>query len=117
MQSRRASLALEVERQVTPAGRAVPDLDMASDCVAGQTTAGPASGRNRAYPARGGSLRSGVDGRVYASDDRDDVTQMPLLGKIPVPGAHFGHRAHRRQRSELVIFITPRVVAAGLTHG
>jgi type IV pilus assembly protein PilQ len=35
---------------------------------------------------------------------------VPLLGKIPLLGALFSHRAHRDQRSELVVFITPRVV-------
>nr|WP_243751102.1 type II and III secretion system protein [Paraburkholderia sp. BL10I2N1] len=49
-------------------------------------------------------------GGIYAADDRNDVTRVPLLGKIPLLGALFRHHAHRDQRSELVVFITPRVV-------
>jgi type IV pilus assembly protein PilQ len=49
-------------------------------------------------------------GGIYETDDRDDVTRVPLLGKIPLLGALFRHRAHRDSRSELVVFITPTVV-------
>ncbi|RBJ72148.1 type IV pilus secretin PilQ, partial [Pseudomonas sp. MWU12-2534b] len=42
----------------------------------------------------------------------NDVTRVPLLGKIPFLGALFRHRAQRDQRSELVVFITPTVVDA-----
>ncbi|MFP3624803.1 type IV pilus secretin PilQ, partial [Burkholderia sp. SIMBA_051] len=49
-------------------------------------------------------------GGIYAVDERNDVTRVPLLGKIPFLGALFRHRAHRDQRSELAIFITPRVI-------
>jgi type IV pilus assembly protein PilQ len=51
-------------------------------------------------------------GGIDASDDREDVTRVPLLGKIPVLGALFSHRARRDTRSELVVLITPRVVGA-----
>ena len=49
-------------------------------------------------------------GGIHATDDRDDVTRVPLLGKIPLWGAFFRHRAHRDPRSERVVFITPPVV-------
>ncbi|MEM7517549.1 MAG: protein adenylyltransferase SelO family protein [Planctomycetota bacterium] len=51
-----------------------------------------------------------LPGGIYASDVRDDVARVPLLGRIPVLGALFRHRAQRAQRSELVVYITPRVV-------
>lgn len=49
-------------------------------------------------------------GGIYETDDRDDVTRVPLLGKIPLLGTFFRHQAHRDLRSELVVFVTPRVV-------
>jgi type IV pilus assembly protein PilQ len=111
VQFRRASLKLEVEPQITPDGRVVLDLDIAKDGVGEQTAAGPAINtkhvRTRVEVEDGGTVSIGG---IYATDDRDDVTRVPLLGKIPLLGALFRHRAHRDQRSELVVFITPRVV-------
>ncbi|WNC90056.1 type IV pilus secretin PilQ [Paraburkholderia sp. FT54] len=111
VQFRRATLKLEVEPQIMPDGRVVLDLDVAKDSVGEQTDAGPAINtkhvQTRVEVEDGGTVSIGG---IYATDDRDDVTRVPLLGKIPVLGALFRHRAHRDQRSELAVFITPRVV-------
>ncbi|QQC63289.1 type IV pilus secretin PilQ [Paraburkholderia ginsengisoli] len=111
VQFRRATLKLEVEPQIMPDGRVVLDLDVAKDSVGEQTDAGPAINtkhvQTRVEVEDGGTVSIGG---IYASDDRDDVTRVPVLGKIPVLGALFRNRAHRDQRSELAVFITPRVV-------
>ena len=76
-----------------------------------QTAAGPAVNtkhvQTRVEVEDGGALPIGG---IHATDDRDDVTRVPLLGKIPLLGALFRHRAQRDQRSEQVVFITPHVV-------
>ena len=111
VQFRRATLKLEVEPQIMPDGRVVLDLDVAKDSVGEQTDAGPAINtkhvQTRVEVEDGGTVSIGG---IYATDDRDDVTRVPVLGKIPILGALFRHRAHRDQRSELAVFITPRVV-------
>jgi type IV pilus assembly protein PilQ len=111
VQFRRATLKLEVEPQIMPDGRVVLDLDVAKDSVGEQTDAGPAINtkhvQTRVEVEDGGTVSIGG---IYATDDRDDVTRVPVLGKIPLLGALFRHRAHRDQRSELAVFITPRVV-------
>ena len=112
VQFRRASLKLEVEPRITPEGRVILDLDIAKDSVGKPTAGGPAIDtkhvRTRVEVEDGGTVSIGG---IYESQDRDDVTRVPLLGKIPLLGALFRHRAVREQRSELVIFITPRIVA------
>jgi type IV pilus assembly protein PilQ len=112
IQFRRASLKLEVEPRITPEGRVILDLDIAKDSVGKLTAGGPAIDtkhvRTRVEVEDGGTVSIGG---IYESQDRDDVTRLPLLGKIPLLGALFRHRAVREQRSELVIFITPRIVA------
>jgi type IV pilus assembly protein PilQ len=112
IQFRRASLKLEVEPRITPEGRVILDLDIAKDSVGKLTAGGPAIDtkhvRTRVEVEDGGTVSIGG---IYESQDRDDVTRVPLLGKIPLLGALFRHRAVREQRSELVIFITPRIVA------
>ncbi len=35
---------------------------------------------------------------------------MPLLSRIPVIGSAFGAKSTTRDRTELVLFITPRVI-------
>jgi type IV pilus assembly protein PilQ len=111
VQFRRATLKLEVEPQIMPDGRVVLDLDVAKDSVGEQTDAGPAINtkhvQTRVEVEDGGTVSIGG---IYATDDRDDVTRVPLLGKIPVLGALFRNRTHHDTRSELAVFITPRVV-------
>ena len=112
VQFRRASLKLEVEPRIMPDGRVILDLDISKDSVGKPTSAGPAIDtkhvRTRVEVEDGGTVSIGG---IYESQDRDDVTRVPLLGKIPLLGALFRHRAVRKERSELVVFITPRIVA------
>jgi type IV pilus assembly protein PilQ len=111
VQFRRATLKLEVEPQVTPDGHLILDLDIAKDSVGEDTAAGPAIHtrhvQTRVEVENGGTVSIGG---IYTSDERDDVTRVPLLGKIPVIGALFRHRARRETQGELVVYITPRVV-------
>ncbi|RKU02975.1 type IV pilus secretin PilQ [Burkholderia sp. Nafp2/4-1b] len=111
VQFRRATLKLEVEPQITPDGRVVLDLDVTKDSIGEPTAAGPAIHtkhvQTRVEVEDGGTVA--IAG-IYEQLNRDDVTRVPLLGKIPVLGALFRHRARRDQRSELVVFITPTVV-------
>ncbi len=111
VQFRRATLKLEVEPQITPDNRVVLDLDVAKDSVGEQTASGPAIHtkhvRTRVEVESGGTVSIGG---IYESADREDVTRVPWLGRIPILGALFRHQARREQHSELLLFITPRVV-------
>ncbi|MEK6348684.1 MAG: type IV pilus secretin PilQ [Burkholderia sp.] len=111
VQFRRATLKLEVEPQITPDGQVVLDLDIAKDSVGEQTEAGPAIHtkhvRTRVEVENGGTVSIGG---IYERNEWDDVTRVPVLGKIPVLGALFRHKARREKSTELVVYITPRVV-------
>lgn len=111
VQFRRATLKLEVEPQITPDGHVVLDLDIAKDSVGEQTDAGPAIHtkhvRTRVEVENGGTVSIGG---IYERNEWDDVTRVPVLGKIPVLGALFRHKALRERSSELVVYITPRVL-------
>jgi type IV pilus assembly protein PilQ len=116
VQFRRAALKLEVEPQITPNHHVILDLDVSKDSVGEQTEAGPAINtkhvQTRVEVKDGGTV---AIGGIYANEDREDVTGVPLLSKIPWFGWLFRHRAKRDARSELVIFITPHVVGQGDT--
>jgi type IV pilus assembly protein PilQ len=111
VQFRRAMLKLEVEPQITPNGRVILDLDIAKDSVGQLTAAGPAIDtkrvRTRVEVEDGGTVSIGG---IYEARNRQDVTRVPVLGKIPLLGALFRHRSQDEQSSELAVFITPRVV-------
>jgi type IV pilus assembly protein PilQ len=111
VQFRRATLKLEVEPQITPNGRVILDLDIAKDSLGETTAAGPAIDtkrvRTRVEVEDGGTVSIGG---IYEAHDRNDVTRVPLLGKIPILGSFFRHRTQRERSSELAVFITPRVV-------
>lgn len=49
-------------------------------------------------------------GGLMNSDDSDTVSSVPLLGKIPVLGELFKYHNKTKQKTEIIILITPRVV-------
>jgi type IV pilus assembly protein PilQ len=51
-----------------------------------------------------------VIGGIFELIEVDDVTKVPLLGDIPVVGNLFKNRARTANKSELLVFLTPRVI-------
>jgi general secretion pathway protein D len=49
-------------------------------------------------------------GGVIQESNLDSSSGVPGLQRIPVVGSLFGSRSKSRQRTELVIFLTPRVI-------
>jgi type IV pilus assembly protein PilQ len=84
---------------------------VSKDSVGEETAAGPAINtkhvQTRVEVEDGGTV---AIGGIYSADEREDVTGVPLLSKIPVVGWFFRHDTRRTSKSELVIFITPHVV-------
>jgi len=52
---------------------------------------------------------------LVSSEDAKNVGKVPLLGNVPVLGELFKSRQFRKQRSELVILVTPRIIDADST--
>ena len=51
-----------------------------------------------------------VLGGIFSQTDRDEVNKVPLLGDIPYLGYLFKNKVRISTRTELLIFITPKVV-------
>ena len=49
-------------------------------------------------------------GGLLNSEDTKTITKLPLLGDIPILGELFKYHNDSRQKSEIMILITPRVV-------
>jgi len=115
---RKASLRLEVTPQVTPDGNVVLEVDVAKDSRGENTTAGPAINtqhvKTKVMVENGGTV---VLGGIYQQSETNDTTQVPVLGNIPVVGNLFKSNSRATTKTELLVFITPRIVAERVQGG
>ena len=56
-----------------------------------------------------------VIGGIYEETIRSDQTKVPLLGEIPVIGYLFKQTGRSSEKTELLIFLTPRIVRESIT--
>ncbi|HET8765396.1 MAG TPA: type IV pilus secretin PilQ [Rhodanobacter sp.] len=113
---RKANLALKVKPQITPEGNVIMTLDVNKDQPGATTPAGVAINtkhvKTEVLVENGGTV---VIGGIYEQNDRTDVTKIPLLGDIPIVGWLFKNTTTTSAKTELLVFITPRVVNERLT--
>ena len=111
---RKANLKLEVTPQITPDGSVVLDVDVNRDSVGQITAAGYAINtkhvKTQVRVEDGGTV---VLGGIYEETSRNDDAKVPGLGDMPGLGWLFKKRDQTQRKSELLIFLTPRVVADG----
>jgi type IV pilus assembly protein PilQ len=116
VQFRKATLKLEVTPQITPEGAIFLDVKVNKDSRGQDTQSGPAidtkNVQTQVLVDNGGTV---VLGGIFEQIERSTVTKVPLLGDLPVLGHLFKNRVNVNDRSELLIFITPRVVTQQLT--
>jgi type IV pilus assembly protein PilQ len=114
VQFRKANLKLEVTPQITPDGSVVLEVDVNRDSVGQITPAGYAINtkhvKTQVRVDDGGTV---VLGGIYEENQRQDEGKVPGLGEVPGLGWLFKNREQTRRKSELLIFLTPRVVADG----
>ena len=111
VQFKKASLSLKVKPQITPDDNVIMDLKVNKDSRGTDTQAGPAIDTKQistqVLVENGGTV---VIGGIYTQDERTTVTKIPLFGDIPVVGALFRNTDKRDDKTELLIFITPRIL-------
>ena len=109
---RKANLRLEVTPQITPEGAVVLELDIAKDSVGQITTAGFAINtkhvKTQVLVDNGGTV---VIGGILEAADKDDVAKVPGLGQLPGLGWLFKSQQFTQRKTEMLIFVTPRVLA------
>ncbi len=52
-------------------------------------------------------------GGIYETETRDTISKVPVLGDIPGLGYLFRSRTQVNNKSELLIFVTPRILRDG----
>jgi type IV pilus assembly protein PilQ len=109
---KKANLRLEVTPQITPDGNVVLDVDVSKDSKGEQTQAGFAINNQhvntRTMVENGGTV---VLGGIYQQSESTSVNKVPFLGDVPLLGHLFKNTARESTKTELLIFITPKVVA------
>jgi type IV pilus assembly protein PilQ len=109
---RKANLKLEVTPQITPEGNVILDVDVNKDSVGRATAAGFAIDtkhiKTQVLVENGGTV---VIGGIFELFERDEEAKVPLLGDIPVLGNLFKTRQRTANKSELLVFITPKMIA------
>ncbi|MFZ2739597.1 MAG: type IV pilus secretin PilQ [Burkholderiaceae bacterium] len=109
---RKANLKLEVTPQITPEGGIILALDVTKDSVGQSTAAGFAINtkhvQTQVLVENGGTV---VIGGIFEMDEAEDETKVPLLGDIPGIGNLFKTRTKRSTKQEMLVFITPKMIA------
>ena len=108
---KKASLRMEVTPQITPEGNVILDLEVNKDSRGALTAAGPAINtkqvKTQVLVENGGTV---VIGGIFQQDERNQINKVPLLGDIPFIGYLFQNRVRTTNKTELLIFITPKIV-------
>lgn len=89
----------------------VSELDF-SNAVTIQGTTVPALTRRDARTTV--ELRDGQSFAIAGllqTRNRQDVSQLPWIGSVPVIGSLFGSKSYQQEETDLVIIVTPRLVA------
>ena len=108
---RKATLSLRVKPQITPDGNVIMDVDINKDAVGVQTTAGFAIDTKHVKTSvlveNGGTV---VIGGIYTQEDRNQVNKIPFFGDLPAVGPLFRNYYRQDDKTELLVFLTPRII-------
>ncbi|PFG09882.1 type IV pilus assembly protein PilQ [Marinobacter sp. LV10MA510-1] len=112
-----AVLSLEVTPQITPDDKIIMDLEVNQDSRGEDTPDGPAINTNsvttQVLVANGETI---VLGGIFESTNTETTTKTPFLGDIPYLGRLFKRTQSTELRSELLIFITPKIIKNDLVR-
>ena len=111
---RKANLKLEVTPQITPEGNIILQVDVNKDSVGRETSNGFAIDtkhiQTQVLVENGGTV---VIGGIFEQNDRENETKVPFLGDLPGVGNLFKQKTRSATKSELLVFITPRMLTNG----
>jgi type IV pilus assembly protein PilQ len=109
---RKANLKLEVTPQITPEGNIILALDVTKDTVGQSTPAGFAIDtkhiQTQVLVENGGTV---VIGGIFTEDQTENEAKVPFFGDLPGIGVLFRNRSRSSTKREMLVFITPKVIA------
>ncbi len=106
-----ATLKLDVTPQITPEGNVILTVKINKDSLGTLTALGREINvkevRTEVLVENGGTV---VIGGIFEQNESSSETKVPVLGDVPVLGNLFKTRTRDTSRTELLVFLTPRVV-------
>ena len=111
-QFKEAVLQLEVTPQITPDNRVIMDILVKQDSIGSFTVNGePAINvteiTTQALVGNGQTL---VLGGIFQSEELTGDQKVPILGDLPLVGNLFKKQMRTRDKREILIFITPKII-------
>jgi len=113
---KKATLSLKVKPQITPDDRVIMNLAVHKDSRGLDTPAGPSIDTKQVTTEvlvdNGGTV---VIGGIYEQQESNQTNKVPVLGDLPYVGFLFKQNQKIDNKSELLVFITPRILKDSLT--
>ena len=113
-----AVLSLDVTPRITPNSRIILEINVKQDNVGRIFNGVPSINTNEIETEvlidDGETV---VLGGIFQTDRNFATEKTPLLGNLPLLGRLFSRTFERDDKQELLIFITPRILAAEATRG
>ena len=111
---KKAVLSLSVTPQITPDDRIIMDLGVTKDQV-GEVFGGVPSIDTREVQTQvlvdnGETI---VLGGIYEQTKTNQVDRVPFFGELPIVGSLFKSTLRENDKSELLVFVTPKIVKGG----
>jgi type IV pilus assembly protein PilQ len=111
-----ATLSLKVKPQITPDDNIIMDLNIHKDSVGVVTANGLTIDTKQigtqVLVQNGGTV---VIGGIFTQTESDTTNKVPVLGDLPYVGFLFRQNSKVDNKSELLIFISPRILKSSLT--
>jgi type IV pilus assembly protein PilQ len=106
-----ASLKLEVTPQITPEGNIILDVKVNKDSLGTLTGLGREINtkevKTLVLVENGGTV---VIGGIYELQESQSIAKVPVLGDIPYLGTLFKNTSRDFTKTELLVFLTPKVL-------
>jgi len=117
---RKAVLGLTVTPQITPDDRIVMDLKVNKDTVgqiigAGANQVPSIDTREVSTQVLVNNGETVVLGGVYEQTLINQTDMVPFFGNLPIVGRLFQHTIARDDKSELLVFVTPKIIRENTT--
>ncbi len=115
---KRADLSLKVKPQITPDGRVTMKVDVTKNSPSSISTGGyglaidTKAVNTEVLVENGGTL---VIGGIYTQKTQETTQRIPFFGDLPYVGWLFKNKEWIDDKTELLVFITPKIVSDGLS--
>jgi len=120
VETKEALLALEVTPQITPDDRIILDVRITQDSFIPNADPSTAAALRKTEVLTQVLADNGetiVIGGIFQEESNQGETRVPFLGELPIIGNLFRQRTKREARTELIIFLTPKIISPKLNLG